>query len=262
MVRELLRVLVECDLHRGLGLCHRDSRLQASDGAKVVLCLLSGGRFEAEREPGVGRIVEEPEALRHDAKDLGRLSIDLYGLADYVRTAGKASLPHRVAEHYGGRGAGLLVGSDGEPAQQGSGAERREARRRNPVPVQSFRGAAGVAREVGRSPRVEGADGFEGRAGPVAQKEVQPRRHHSLRFRLAGRRHAHVQEPVGLRVRHGLEQHGAREAEDQDVEAHSQGQRHQGDGREPRRVSKTPHGQSKLMCHRRVRVLIRRKYAW
>ena len=29
-VRELLRVLVECDLHRGLGLCHRDSRLQAS----------------------------------------------------------------------------------------------------------------------------------------------------------------------------------------------------------------------------------------
>ena len=219
-----------------------------------MLCFLSWGRFEAERKPGVGRIVEEPEALRHDAKDLCWLAIDLHGPDDHVRIAGKPSLPHAVAEHHGGCRAGVLLGSGRKPADQGPGAERREAGRRNPVPVQPFRGAPGVASEVGRPPRVEGADGFESRTGLVAQKEVQPRGHRAFRFRLAGRRHAHVEKPVGLRVWQGLEQHRAREAEDQDVEAHGDGQRRHGDGREPRRVSKTPQGQSKLMCHRRVRV--------
>ena len=193
----------------------------------------AGDGFEAEREPGVGRIVQEPEALWHDAEDQGGLSVDLHGLVDDVRAAGKSPLPHRVAENHGGWGVGLLVGGDREPAQQRCGAERREARRRNSVPVQSFSGASGVAREVGRSSRVEDADGVERRAGPVAQKEIQRRRQRTARFRLAGRRHAHVQEPVGLRVRHGLDQHRAREAEDQDVEAHPEGQRRQGDGGEP-----------------------------
>ena len=237
--------------------------------ARRLCCsLLSGGRFEAEREPGVGRIVEEPEALRHDAKDPGWLSIDLYGLADDVRTAGKASLPHRVAEHYGGStfaklrwtGAALVFSSAATGSRPSRGLAPSAARPVAEIRCPSSRcaGPPGVAREVGRSPRVEGADGFEGRTGLVAQQEIQRRRHHALRFRFAGRRHAHVQEPVGLGVRHGLEQHRAREAEDQDVEADSEGQRRQGDGREPGRVSKTPQGQSKLMCHRSVRGLIRR----
>src|SRR4029078_5199962 len=116
-VRVLPCVLVERHLHRRLSLSHRDSRLQPPDDAKIVLKLLALGRCESEREPGVGRIVEKAEALRHDAKDLCGLSIDVHGLAAYAGTAGKAPLPHRIAEHDGGRGAGLLISADREPAE-------------------------------------------------------------------------------------------------------------------------------------------------
>src|SRR5205085_240873 len=84
-------IRVEGDVHGCVCVGHRDPRLQTANDAQVVLELLSGGRFEAEREPGVGGSVEEAEALWHDANDLGRLSIDLHRLADDVRSASKAS---------------------------------------------------------------------------------------------------------------------------------------------------------------------------
>ena len=230
-VRKRARVFVEGDLHRGLALRDRDAGLQTADRPKRMLKLLRRRGLEPEGEPGVRRIVQEPEAFRHHADDLCGLSVDLHGLPDHVCAAAEPALPDRIAQHHRGSRACPFVSRDGEPAHQRFRAERGEARGRNPVPVQTYCRAVRIAREVHRAPTVEDANGFERRARPIAQQDRQRRRDDTALVRLSRRRHPHVHEVVRLGVGQRLQQRRAREAEDQDVEADPTGQRRHDHGR-------------------------------
>ena len=80
--------------------------------ARELCCLCLRGRFEAEGEPGVGRIVESRSPGMTPRICVGCPSTFTVWPTTSGRPAAR-SLPHRVAEHHGGRGARLLVGSQG-----------------------------------------------------------------------------------------------------------------------------------------------------
>jgi hypothetical protein len=131
----------------------------------------------------------------------------------------------------------VVVPIGGQPPEQRLGAQRREERRRRlrqkklvDLPFRARGGRTGAVQP----------DVFEP-GDALAVFEVQFIRNAELLWLIgSGRGSADMDEPIRLRERQRLEEHGIDDAEDRDVRSDGERERRHDDEREARRAGKTP----------------------
>ena len=196
-------------------------------------CDLRGA--DGHRNPERDALIREAELRLHDADHGAGLAREGVALADHCRIGVEPALPQPVAED--DDAAVVLIG--GQPAVQRLRAQRREERRRRlgqeelvDMPFRSCRGRAGAVEPDVLEPGCA-----------LAVLEIQLIRHAELLGLIgAGGRAGDVDEPVRVRERQRLEEHGVDDAEDRRVRSDGERERRDDDEREARRAAKTARG--------------------
>ena len=214
----------------GLHLAERATLTDSGEAGGCEAAELDVGRIECGRPPELCLRVGEREARRHHADDLCHCAGDFDTPTNDRRVAAEAALPEPVAQQDHGWGAGSLVLHGECPAHPWGGSHHIEERRRDGGRCDTL----GIVRPgEAYLAVVEQRNAVECAALGRVQK-VERIRHRQVELHESGRGVLEDDEPVGVGHRQRTQQHRVDDAEDGDVGADADGQRHDRDGREAR----------------------------
>ena len=222
-------------VHVGARLRKRDAVFQPGKRNHPMEVARHVRRLERQRPPELHRCAVERARRRQDADDRVRLVVEKDRAVDDGRIRAELGDPHAVTDDRHLVFAQLVLTGKKRPAQCRFGAKHLEVARGHQAASElDWFGAAGQRDRVAGLRRHEVEDGVV--SLPV--EEVQRRD----AVALASRRLLHdADDAIGVRVGERLEQHRIHEAEDRRIGADADGQRQDGDGREPRALTECAH---------------------
>ncbi len=229
-----------------LGLLERDRGLEAPDHLpRVIPAILH--RVHLHRRPRARR-GRELEVGRHHA-DHGVLhAVDEHLLPDHFAPPAETVVPEAVAQDDHVRRADPIFLFLEVAPERGRHAEGSEHRPRDVATRHEFRAA--VARQVVRRPRVDADVGQRPVVGlPTAEVRVRDGVHvpAAPRVRLADR-----DEPVGVLIREGTQQHRADATENRRVDADAQREAEDGGDGERRSLGQRSNREPNVLEHERA----------
>ena len=207
--------------HVRAGLRDRDSRLQPGQGlvAEVPEIQLAAIPPEGHNQGGIV-VVEKMKSFGQDTDDLPRLSVHRDRAPNDVRLGAKLLAPVAVGQQHGGHRARRIVLAGEQAPQRWNDTQQRQRAVGNVQPRYMLRfSCAGYVERVA----VVGADILQGCA-LLAVDKVDGWRHVQIFEAQAWGGVPDSDQPVGMRIRQGLQQDAFDDAENHGVRAHPHGE--------------------------------------